>query len=277
MIFDHRTDKKERAEKAAALLTLAKLAGEPPGPCLSDEELAAMVDGKTGQDGQTKFREHLSRCTKCYDAWLLLTRLKEHEVRRGRIFRLKRLSRFSFVGSALAAAASVAIYLNIVRFEEPAGDLSLQKSMVSEKVAEVASPPQPAREEVDEVAWPQQQAKEETAVAEPERTAAKAKVPMAAAPARLAIRAPQEMDKSVSWLQQIEEACLAGRQEPQFWTELRMQGEDELAQSSGAPLTPDSKRIEAVLELLQGMESGDSVARQCRLILDELAKDSRSR
>lgn len=277
MIFDHHTDKKKRAEKAAALLTLAKLTGEPPGPCLSDEELAAMVDGRTGQDGQAKFREHLSRCTKCYDAWLLLTRLKEHETRRGRIFRLKRLSRFSFVGSALAAAASVAIYLNIVRFEEPAGDLSLQESKVAERPAEVASPPRPVREEAAEVASPQQQARKEAAVVEPERTAAKAKVPMPAAPARLAIRATQEMDKSVSWLRRIEEACLAGRQEPEFWAELRMQGEDELARNSGAPQTPDSKRIKAVLALLRGMESGDSVSRQCRLILDELAKDGRNR
>lgn len=263
MIVDHHNDKKKRAEKAAALLTLAKLAGEPPGPCPSDEELAAMVDGRAGRDGQAKFREHLSRCTKCYDAWLLLTRLKEHEARRGRIFRLKRLSRFSFVGSALAAAASVAIYLNIVRFEQPAGDMSLQQSKVAERPAEVASPPP--------------QAKKEAALAEPERTAAKAKAPMPAAQLRSGVRAPQEMDKSVSWLQRIEEACLAGRQEPEIWAELRLQGEDELARSTGAPLTPDSKRIEAVLALLQGMESGESVARQCRLILDELAKDGRSR
>jgi cell division septation protein DedD len=263
MTFDHHTDKKKRAEKAAALLTLAKLAGEPPGPCPSDEELAAMVDGRTGRDEQARFREHLSRCSKCYDAWLLLTRLKEHEARRGRIFRLKRLSRFSFVGSALAAAASVAIYLNIVRFEEPDGDMSLQESKVAEQPAEVASPPQ--------------QAKKEAAVVEPERTAAKAKASMPAAPAPSAFRAPQEMDKSVSWLQRIEEGCLAGRQEPEFWAELRLQGEDELAESSGAPQTHDSKRIEAVLLLLQGMESSESVARQCRLILDELAKNGRSR
>lgn len=264
MAFDRQNDKnkKKRVDQAAALLTLAKESGAAAGPCLSDEQLAAMIDGRIGDGLQQQFREHLSGCGRCYEVWLLLGGLKKRGVTRGRLVRLSTLRRFSYIGSALAAAASVVVYLNISRFEEPAGDLGLPESIVGQRLNKAATPALPA-------------AKEDKAVVGPKREAAKA--PMVAFQGSSVSEAPREIDESTPWLAQINEACQAGRQELEFWADIRERGEKVLARCSALPKTPESGKIEAVLHLLQSIESSDSAARQCRLIQDELAKDGRSR
>lgn len=321
MVFNRQNDKnkKEKADQAAALLTLAKESGAAAGPCLSDEQLAAMIDGRIGDGLQQQFREHLSGCGRCYEVWLLLGGLKKRGVTRGRLVRLSKLRRFSYIGSALAAAASVVVYLNISQFKEPAGEIGQPESILTQRPNEVASPPRPAVKEDKAVVALKKEAeqdgagipaapgaadsaakapqKDKTEVLQslhsrtdtrqeqlpaaippaPQREAAKAQAPAAAFQGSSASLAVQEIDESALWLQQIDAACLAGRQELEFWADIRARGEKILAQHSALPKTPESVKIEAVLDLLQSVESSDSVARQCRLIQDELAKDGRSR
>lgn len=113
-------DHEKNAEKARVLLTLATAKGKVRGPCLSDGEMAALVDGRPGGQGRN-FPElwvHLADCQKCYAEWLLLKGAQKQAAPRGRLYHLSRFRKLSYIGTALAAAASIAIYLNVVKMEE---------------------------------------------------------------------------------------------------------------------------------------------------------------
>ena len=125
------------------LLTLAaEDKGVLSGPCLSDEELAVMVEGRDGKNRYPKLWEHLGTCPKCYEAWLFLKKNMQQERSRGRLYRFGKLPKLAYLGTVLAAAASIAVYLNIADMPEktvehtvvPQTHISLDKNIA-------ASPP----------------------------------------------------------------------------------------------------------------------------------------
>ena len=107
---DHVRDKK--TETAAVLLALAADRGKVAGPCLSAEEMAALVDGRVKAPASAAYLAHLGSCGKCYEEWLLLKKGTPLGAPR-RLYGLHRIKKFSYIGSALAVAASIAIYLNV--------------------------------------------------------------------------------------------------------------------------------------------------------------------
>lgn len=146
----------KRFEKAAVLLALDKTSKVGAGGCPADEELAAMVDGRLQGDAAEKLRDHFSSCGQCYDQWVLLWRMKNERGSKGRVIRLKWMKRLSYAGSALAAAASVAIFLNISRIDREAVDFSASPrvEVKQEQVSTALLPPQqivvePASSEAD--------------------------------------------------------------------------------------------------------------------------------
>ena len=62
---------------------------------------------------QAIFMQHLSCCEKCYKEWLNLKKTADRKANEGRVVRLSRIKKYSFIGSALAVAVSVAVFLNI--------------------------------------------------------------------------------------------------------------------------------------------------------------------
>ena len=118
MGVNEKNGRERRAEKATALLTLAAAGGKASGPCLSDEEMAALVEGRCCGRRVSELRAHLSACQKCYNEWLFLKQSLAVEKSRERLSRFAALKKLRYIGTALAAAASIAVYLNLIRIEE---------------------------------------------------------------------------------------------------------------------------------------------------------------
>ncbi len=104
-------------EKATALLALAADKAKVSGPCLADEELAALVEGRIGEKKAASLWNHLSSCEQCYGQWLFLK--KDMQIPpRGRLYFWGSIKKFRYIGTALAAAASVVVYLHLVKMED---------------------------------------------------------------------------------------------------------------------------------------------------------------
>jgi|GEM_PF-2044654 len=118
MATDSHDDFEKRVEKATALLTLAADQGKVRGSCLKDEEMAALVDGRCGATELPGILAHLSTCHRCYAEWLFLKKNGQQDALRGRLYPLSRWRKLRYLGTALAAAASIAVYLNVVKMED---------------------------------------------------------------------------------------------------------------------------------------------------------------
>lgn len=118
MVTDFPNDRDKKVEQATALLTLAAEEGKVRGACLSDEEMAGLVDGRYGGNALSEFWEHLGSCNRCYEQWLFLKKIIRQDAPRDRLYHLSWLRKFRYIGTALAAAASIAVYLNVVKMED---------------------------------------------------------------------------------------------------------------------------------------------------------------
>lgn len=118
MTTDAHNDQKRKSEKASALLSLAAERGKVRGQCPSDEEMAALVEGRSGEVTLSQFLDHLSRCDRCYEEWIFLKKSMKQHAPRVLLHVLGTLTKLRYIGTALAAAASIAVYLNVVRMEE---------------------------------------------------------------------------------------------------------------------------------------------------------------
>lgn len=110
-------EKKREAERRLALLALAGEQPEPSGSCLDPEELAALIEGRLAPEQVEPCLAHLAGCEHCYALWLQLNREWQEQAGKSGRNRLRQLiSRPRFLaaaGSLLAAAASIAVFLNI--------------------------------------------------------------------------------------------------------------------------------------------------------------------
>jgi len=115
----HKLKKRHEANRRAALLGLA--ASTPGGEktnCLNSEQMADLVAGNCAAGQQQQCFEHLAGCERCYGRWLELHEIEAGAQKRPKknvTFRPFKIKNLVWAGSALAAAASVVLYLNIVR------------------------------------------------------------------------------------------------------------------------------------------------------------------
>jgi len=80
--------------------------------------MAILVSGSCSERERRGYLAHLSGCGSCYRQWLRLSQFQAEEgVRNKKIiaFRLLKRKNLAWAGSALAAAASLVLYLHIVR------------------------------------------------------------------------------------------------------------------------------------------------------------------
>lgn len=169
--------------QAAALLALAAAGKTPPGPCLDDEQLALLLDGRSGKNRQ-EWLAHLAYCPECYQRWRLAG--AEHRPRR-----LAGWQKSRPIGLLLAAAACVALYYQVIKLgESPITPLPMSRPPLSLEKAEPAAevPPTQAAPPASPLAVPASpparvaEDKKEAAPLESPRQKGKAPVPVAVAP-----------------------------------------------------------------------------------------------
>lgn len=142
-------ERKRAAERRLALLVLAGEQPQPDGACLAPEEMAALVEGTLPPAQAEAGLAHLAHCEHCYALWRELDHeWQEQAEQSGRdaLLRLIRRPRFlTAVGSLLAAAASIAVFLNITTQVDRHSLTRLPDAPVQER-AVPAPAPEPALE-----------------------------------------------------------------------------------------------------------------------------------
>jgi hypothetical protein len=125
----------KKSDKRIALLSLAVAQNVTENSeCLTDEEMAVLLDGVCTVNEREIFQRHLAGCDSCYKHWVELARggggvVVANTKKKGNLIRY---SHFALAGSLLAAAASVVLFLNITQqVPSPSLDLS-RKPMVKE-------------------------------------------------------------------------------------------------------------------------------------------------
>jgi hypothetical protein len=304
MIINHNFKNNKKVEKATALLALTADKGGGHDRCLLPEEMAALVDAKCKKEQLAIFMQHLSGCESCYQEWLSLKKMAGHNAREGRVYRLSRIKKYSFIGSALAVAASVAVFLNISHLPPAFKDKSFQEAVQEQPGSEPAIPQNKVetrqidaaaeREQAAPVApvavdsLPKERLKKRALPAQTEEVSSQKMkgflgpatqlVPQPAQKARpaKAIRDQYSAMDVDSWLEQIQEKCLSGRLEKDFWSKMRLQGKKILAKQLGSLPGDKEEKLSAVLVLLDKMGT-EPVADQCRQLLAVLAEKRDSR
>lgn len=117
MIDKSEMDQQREADRRLAMLALVSEQPEPCGACLEPEELSALIEGRLTPEQIEPCLTHLAGCERCYALWLRLDREWRGQTGRSNRNTLRRvISRPRFLaaaGSLLAAAASIAVFLNI--------------------------------------------------------------------------------------------------------------------------------------------------------------------
>lgn len=301
----HRDFKKSRtAEKAAALLALFMDKEGGGGRCLLPEEMAVLVEAQCSKKQLAFFLQHLSGCDKCYEEWLSLRHKVEQKKAAGGVKPLTRMKKYSYIGSALAVAASVAVFLNISRpppfFADKSADEAVliqpekeqavapaqhKKERVEERAengralpAASAPPSAPPRKNLQQhklfgngVGEQAQKIKSQPApVMQSEARSTKQSMPLETVAGGALV---QDVD---SWLERLRKNCLAGRQEEALWTKMQLEGKELLDKRAVAFPAEKAAKISAALALLSEMD-GKPLKDQCRQLLALLAEDQQNR
>ncbi len=121
--MESKTNPNNDADRRSALLALTANNQPHPGDCLAPGEMAMLVDGNCSQKELQLYHTHLGICENCYQEWFLLTtelaRSSKHG-KKGQIIRLFLKPKYlAMVGSSLAAAASLVVFLNIQKDDLP--------------------------------------------------------------------------------------------------------------------------------------------------------------
>lgn len=107
----------QRKQRRLAILALLAHRPQPTGTCLKDETLAALVEGKLDQPEVDRCLAHMAECDTCSSLWLQLDQhwqSLQPQKKRSRIYRLLTKPKvLTALGSSLAVAASIAVFLTI--------------------------------------------------------------------------------------------------------------------------------------------------------------------
>lgn len=101
---------KQKRLTAALALSADKKAEELEEKCLSAEDMALLIESKLPAAKLEESLDHLARCESCYQQWVLL---QKTAVPKKNIIRFPGPRAFKYIGSSLAVAASVVVFLNI--------------------------------------------------------------------------------------------------------------------------------------------------------------------
>ncbi len=151
MVRRYTIQRHSQADRRTGLLALSvDDRAKEESACLTDEELAALVDNVCSRKEKGRYLKHLAHCVNCYQHWVELAEVAAAEEKQGagnNVHKLFRPRNFAWAGSFLAAAASVVLFLNIIREAPPPIVHRPLKTMVERK----SVPPSEPRKESSSV------------------------------------------------------------------------------------------------------------------------------
>lgn len=269
MILESNFKEKKEERKLAGLVALAAQEKKSLAPCLSDEEMALLVNGNCSAQEKERGWAHLSQCEQCYEQWYCLKMEGAGDAKKSGVVYLLRPRNFALFGSAIAVAASVALFLNIP--QAPLPDHAMQES---------AMPSLQLTRELRKVvpnAMEEEMADQEVSLKEAPRL-------MSTAPRateNMLGTADIKMTKTEpiqEWLEAVREGCLKKQTGTKFWGEIVFRGDQLLeARRRVTRLNEENARVFEILQLIPRSYKKDLMASRCEQILVELAEDEKSR
>ena len=283
MKSDQHNSEERKLEKATAILSLLATEKNTTDPCFTAEEMAVLIENGYSGDELTGKWQHLQSCEICYREWALLKTSAQKDKKCGRLYRLTLPKKLSYIGSALAVAASIVVFLNLYH---PPGSL-LEKQVIREpqmlqQMDEVGSSLKTlgtVESEVEKMedifpAAPVEQPlpEAESSFSAPMKTASQ---PPLAKEKKRAERGAARLQNSVvggaafrppvpeKWLESLEKECRSGRKDLLFWVVARNQGEQLMAHSD---------TFSTLFSLVSQVKDEVSIEQQCVEILAELAE-----
>lgn len=281
MIINRNFKKSRKADKATALLALHAEKEEKYDRCLNIAEMASLVDAQCTKEEIGKYMRHLSGCGKCYGEWLELKTMGKtaDNAVKERKHPMRRMKKYGFIGSGLALAASVVLFINLSH------RTYMEKDTPSLEVVPMESQQRSAAPQFDRQADTQRKSKRIVPAEKEsllEMKGLSTPVPHPAAPtadtteqAELYSERSAQLDVE-SWLATLQENCLSGRQDAEFWAKMAMQGSALLEKQVGSLPEDTTEKVSAALALLNGMGT-KSVTDQCGHLLALLAEQEKSR
>lgn len=300
MMADSKFDKKKKERRAAALVALAAEKKSGIGRCLTEEEMATLVDGSCSTQEKERGWTHLSDCSECYEQWYTLEMEKKGTEKKSGVVHLLRPRNFAIIGSAMAVAASVAVFLNIPHAPMP--DRSVEELLqFQQAVKETDTSPSAQVMETEVVVDKAVSSREEPSVVhdreemklkEERSVTKKMRLKTAAAPqpaekvvgtsdmqvAEVATGEAEKTQPVERWLEMVQEGCLKRQTERKFWSEIILKG-DQLFHDTepGADIKGKEAEAFAVFQLVPRNLEKDLIAGRCEQILVELAEGEKSR
>jgi hypothetical protein len=298
MIAESKFDRKKKERRVAALLVLSEEKKGDGVRCLTDEEMTTLADGNCSDKAKEQGWAHLSDCQQCYDQWYSLKMEKGRAQKKSGRLHLMHPRNLAIAGSAMAVAASVAVFLNIPQapFSDQPAEESLPSLQATKETEVPSSPDLEAEMKVDKgvsyrsapsgisekmvlelkddrLATPKKRAKP-AAAPQPTRKIEAASDMMAA---EMTAGSPDRAQSIELWLEMVREGCMKRQVEVKFWEEIVSRGDQLfLGMGQGADKKEEEAKAIAVLQLVPRGADVDSIARQCEQILAELAEGEKS-
>ena len=281
-------------DRLTAVLALAADRPGPSSPCPQPTDLAAYVEGKLSGEAQQLIKTHLADCEECYALWCAVTAgLAEEGHGRRQTFSLLKPRNLTYLGSALALAASVALFINIYdpgipgsdSISPAGGEGQKEKSQVQSEPGEAdkeqmaAEQTRPTEKNIapaatEPIAGQAEQIKLKDGVhAPPPAAPAAAAAPMAETASAAARQAAQATTPLEQWLQQVETECRQDKAGLEFWW--RIEEDGQAIKSSLALAAEDSadrqQLFARLLTEVQAIHQAKDIAGQCKRIKAALA------
>lgn len=271
------------------LLALYADKNHQTGSCLSDEELAMLVDDNMDEEQRQKCMDHLVHCATCYNHWLILKTGEDSHKRSNHPLLSKKT--YKYIGSSLALAASVVVFLNIytpplvevvpenaVRLDEKSSDQIDSGSGLAEERErdgiqadeQIQTPPTSSIKMQKNASH----GKAERKVLKKEslKPAVQKQLFESAAPAAKPSARVRVVETSISLTKDafygmIAEGCQKEKFDQKYWSDLRVEGIKLFATPS-----PDSLVHSHLIKLLDGMEQ-ETWQQRCDEISQLLAEE----
>lgn len=313
----HKLKKQHEANRRAALLGMA--ASTPGGEktdCLNSEQMADLVAGNCAAKEQQRFFEHLAGCERCYGQWLELHEIEAGEQKRPKTnvtFRPFKIKNLAWAGSALAAAASVVLYLNIVRdagqplyktpvrkesriestdvlqMNEMPGEDKAGRADVPQVEKTMVAPASPERKRGRQAVWSKKVERQADAGGMGLSGSAEQNVMlMEAAPVLeeggiQMQRAPEPAKSPLTlelWFSSVSQGCLQKEQGAAFWQRQSIAGHQlmqaEKEKSAGFAKMGQGQKLAEILNLVDRLADGESAENLCGQLKEILRENYKS-